>query len=406
VSTTASPAPAAETTVRALLPAVLEVREGDGDELAVTDTLLTELTPLDDLDRLLEGLADLLAAASAPATRRAYAADWADFARWSAEHHLEALPASPMTVGLYLQARQEHLALSSLLRRLAAIAVRHREARAPDPTRDPLVRTAVAGLRRTHPRRRPAGKRALVSAQLSVIASQLDARTHPFEPPAGGRARDAARAARRHQRAALAATRDRALLLLGYAAALRRSELVALTIGDVVEVPQGLQVHIAASKTDQTGIGVLVGIAHGHPAGTCAASCPVRAVADWRSALAAALGLAGPEDLPADAPLFRAIDRHGALGSPTGGPQAALTDRSVARIVQDAVALLGDAEQFPPAAFGGHSLRAGLVTELASRRVPAADIMRQTRHSSHAMVMRYIRPATLFDNNPTTLLGL
>lgn len=390
----------------ALLPAVLDPSAGDGDEATVTDALLDHVDIADNLTRLVGGLTDLLAAATAPATRRAYTTDWADFTSWTHTHRLDPLPAAPLTVALYLQDRADTLAVSSLLRRLSAIALRHREAHADDPTRDELVRRAVAGLRRTR-RTRPTGKRALVTAQLTTIATRLDARTRTPPPATGGGVRADGRAARRYNKTVLAAYRDRALLLLGYAAALRRSELVALTIGDVTAVDSdGLKIFIAHSKTDQTGLGAFVGVAHGHPAGTCTASCPVQAVTDWTYALADTLGLLDPTRLPAEGPLFRPIDRHGRLGSPTTGPDTPLSGRSVARIVQAAVALLDDPDRFPPAAFGAHSLRAGFVTQAGLTRIPIETVMRQTRHRSMATAMGYYRPASIFHNNPSAQLGL
>ncbi len=397
-----------------LLPAVLD---DDPGEAPVTDALL-EAVDLDvELAQLVEDLADLLEAATAAATRRAYAADWADFTDWAARYRLEVLPAEPRTVALYVTAHQDRLRPATLLRRLSAIAVAHRSGGHPSPAGHELVRRAVVGLRRKHGAR-PAGKSALVTAPLAVICTRLHARLGAVEdlrrriadlhdqPGAAAERRRVTASLRAARAAALRARRDRALLLLGYAAALRRSELVGLDAGDLVETEQGLQVFIARSKTDQTGLGDFVGVAHGHPTDSCAATCPIRAWTEWRDALHTELTNLG-EALHPDAPAFRPITRHGTIGTPGClDPHARLTGQSVALIVKDAVALLADPERYPPARYAGHSLRAGFATQAAAAGVPLDRIMRQTRHTSVAVALRYIRPGQIWQDNPSAALGL
>jgi len=350
-----------------LLPALAE---DDPDEAAVTNALLDTVDLPVELDELVEQLADLLEHATSAGTRRAYAADWADFTDWAGRHRLVALPAEPRTVALYVTAQQSRLRPATLLRRRSAIAVVHRGAGQPSPTGSELVRRAVAGLRRKHGAR-PAGKTALVTAPLSAICVRL----HALENDAGQLAAAAAALQqtagasqqRRHldqrlraaQATALRGRRDRALLLLGYAAALRRSELVALDVADLVETEHGLQVFVARSKTDQTGLGEFVGVAHGHPPDSCTITCPVRAWAGWRNALAGELEVLG-EPLHPLAPAFRPLTRHGQLGAP-GRPDAhgRLTGQSVALIVKAAVALLADPLAHPPERYAGHSLAPG-----------------------------------------------
>ena len=210
-----------------LLPAVLD---DDPDEAAVTDALLDAVDLSAELGALVEQLADLLEHATSAGTRRAYASDWADFGDWAGRHRLAPLPAEPRTVALYVAAAQDRLRPATLLRRLSAIAVAHRAAGQPSPTDHELVRRAVAGLRRKHGAR-PAGKAALVTAPLVAICGRL----HALEAAAGqisvGLAalerRPGAAAERRllagrlraARAAALRARRDRALLLVGCAAA-------------------------------------------------------------------------------------------------------------------------------------------------------------------------------------------
>lgn len=386
-----------------LLPAVFA---DDPDERLVTDTLLDRVDIVADLEHLIDGLADLLERAASPRTRRAYESDFAHFAGCAGAHGLTELPAMPQTIALYITAQQDSLRPASLLRRLSAIAVRHRGAGYDSPTSHELVRRAVAGLRRKHGAR-PAAKSALVTAQLAVICTRLHADTELRSP--GGDPlppRQAQRLARAAAATALKARRDRALLLVGYAAALRRSELVALDIGDLAEDADGLRVFIQRSKTDQEGLGDFVGIAHGHPADTCTATCPIRAWREWRNAIATAANTHF-DDLPSDSPAFRPVTRHGRLGTPADTDiNARLTGQSVALIVKNAVRLLGDPQRFPTANYAGHSLRAGFATQAAAAGVPLDRIMRQTRHTSVAIALRYIRQADVWTNNPSAALGL
>ena len=385
---------------RPLLPALIT---DDPDEQAVTESLLAGVDLEAELEGLVDGLADLLEHATAAATRRAYESDRAHFAGWANRLGLSALPAEPQTVALYLTAHENTLSPATLVRRLSAIAVAHREAGLPSPASHELVRRAVAGIRKKHGAR-PAAKTALVTAQLAVICTKLDREAtvsvDPLLP-----ARRQAQQTRVAAAAALRARRDKALLLVGYAAALRRSELVALDVDDLRDSDGGLTVFVARSKTDQAGLGDFVGIAHGHPPTTCTGTCPIRAWHNWRSALATA---AGGGELPPTSPAFRPITRHGHLGSPTDqlDQQARLTGQSVAAIVKRAVALLNEPTRFPPAQYAGHSLRAGFATQAAAVGVPLDRIMRQTRHASIAVAMRYIREADLWNNNPSAALGL
>lgn len=397
-----------------LLPALAD---DDPDEAAVTDALLEAVDLPADLAALVEGLADLLENATAVGTRRAYAADWAEFADWTARHRLEALPAEPRTVALYVTAQQDRLRPATLLRRLSAIAVAHRTAGHPSPTSAELVRRAVAGLRRKHGAR-PAGKTALVTAPLAVICGRLHAQETAADqlvaaaadlsgaPGAAAARRRLAGRVRAARAGALRARRDRALLLVGYAAALRRSELVALDLGDLTETEQGLQVFIARSKTDQAALGDFVGITHGHPVDSCTVTCPIRAWAGWRDMLGTELDRLG-EPLHPQAPAFRPLTRHRQIGVPGQlDPHARLTGQSVALIVKNAVALLDDPDRHPPQAYAGHSLRAGFATQAAAAGVPLDRIMRQTRHSSVAVALRYIRPGQIWHDNPSAALGL
>ena len=182
--------------------------------------------------------------------------------------------------------------------------------------------------------------------------------------------------------------RDRAVVLLSYAGALRRSEPAALLLGDLLWPEEGLVLTLGRSKTDQEGRGREVAIPRGrHPD-----TCPVRALELWLEA--AGLDRHAAED--AKTPLFRAIDRHGNIQP---GP---LHPNSIGEILKRAVTRAG----YAPAGYGGHSLRAGFCTQAARSGASAFTIMRQTGHRSVATLARYIREAELFRDAPASKLGL
>jgi integrase len=175
--------------------------------------------------------------------------------------------------------------------------------------------------------------------------------------------------------------RDRALLLLGFAGAFRRSELVVLDVGDVAIAREGAIVTVRRSKTDQEGAGQQVGV----PRGKQPASCSVRALLAWLELLDADAG-----------PIFRSVDRLGRI-RPTR-----LGDRDVARIVKRAAARA----DLDPRRYAGHSLRARLATSAAIAGVEERAIMAQTRHRSVAVARRYIRDGSLFRGNAAAAVGL
>ena len=292
--------------------------------------------------------------AKTPNTRRAYRADWADFTAWCRVHGRTPLPAVPETVALYLSALADHRKTSTLARRLSAISQAHQVAGYPSPTKDQSVRAVAAGLRRAQGTAQE-GKAPTVTADVRRMVDALPG--------------------------TLMGRRDRALLLLGFAGAFRRSELVALDVADVAERPEGLAVTIRRSKTDQEGAGRTVGI----PYGSHYESCPVRALRAWLAAAGIAHG-----------PLFQAIDRHGNL------LPGRLSAQGVARAVKRAAV----AAKLDPAKYAGHSLRAGLATAAAEAGVSERAIMAQTGHKSLPMVRKYIRGGSLWRENAAAEVGL
>jgi integrase len=292
-----------------------------------------------------------------PNSQRGYTADWRNFSAWCAAQGREALPASPETAALYMADRSATLANASLTRAIAAISRQHREAGFHSPNQDARFRQLMAGIRRRN-RAPQDAKQALLVEDLFAILKQI---------PGLGKSE-----AVEH--------RDRALLVLGFCGALRRSELVNLDVEDIRSAPEGIILTLRWSKTDQAADGVEIGI----PKGRKRATCPVTILRTWLDYAKIASG-----------PIFRPVQQNGKILN------RRLTDASVALIVKRHVGHAG----FAADAFSGHSLRAGLATSAAEAGQNEREIMNQTRHKSEKMVRRYIRKGNLFQGNVCGGLG-
>jgi integrase len=285
-------------------------------------------------------------AAQADNTRRAYRVGWNDFTTYCAQHGLQSLPATPQNVALYVTHLAERAKLATIRLYLAAIAERYRETGLPSPTAHDMVRRIVRGIART--KGSSQGRKSAVTLE-HLRAMLLEIR-----------------------RDNLKAKRDRALLLLGFAAALRRSELAELRIEDLRFEKRGLVVTIRRSKTDQEAEGAEIAV----PYVATRSICAVRAVKAWLESSAIV-----------DGHLFRSFDlRRQMLPTPIDG-------RDVANLVKKLASkarLDGD--------FSGHSLRAGFATSAAAAKASLDAIARTTRHKSLSVLMGYVRPAQAFDD--------
>ncbi len=284
-------------------------------------------------------------------TLKAYGSDWRQFEDWCWERGLIAIPAAPEAVATYLAA----LALagradSTITRHLAAIGWKHRQ----DGVAAPMARDT----------------RMLITDTLSGIRREQRAR--PTRKKAAITAKDLARMIALAEGQGIRALRDRAVLALCLAAALRRSELVALQLADVTMVDQGLKLRIGFSKTDQEGEGVEIAV----PAGRVLR--PVEHLNAWLRVRGGAAG-----------PLFTRI---GAQGQFTMEP---MSDRSVARLTQHYAKLTG----LDPTSVAGHSLRAGFLTEAARTRASIKKMQEVSRHKSVKVLLGYIRSAEMFDDH-------
>jgi len=283
--------------------------------------------------------ADYARANRAQNTMRAYRAAWRAFANWCAEHNYSALPADPLTVADYLAAAAQQHKASTLGVHVAAIRAAHKAAGQPDPTADERVAATMRGIRRVH--------------------GQPPAQREPLTL-------DDLRALIRACGDDLPGLRDKALLLVGFAAALRRSEIVALDV-EHIRLNGVLRVTLTRSKTDQEGKGVTKTI----PRLADPELCPVRALRAWLDEAGISSGA-----------IFRSVNRWGKV-------RARLSAYDVARIVKRRAQAAGlDARML-----AGHSLRAGFATTAALAGLDAVAVAEVTGHRNLNTLRRYIRAA-------------
>lgn len=289
-------------------------------------------------------------------TIRGYLSDWTDFASWAAAHGFCALPAEPATVALYLTDRSATLVAATLARRLAAISARHRDSNLPTPTRHPVVVATFRGIRRTIGTAQSPKDALLTADVIRIMAACPNT---------------------------LSGLRDKALLGISFAAALRRSESAALRVEDVQIDAVGMVLTIRRSKTDQEAQGRKVGIQRTiHPE-----TCPVRAVEAWLDAGRIRSGR-----------LLRAVDQAGRISD-------GLHPDSIGSLIKKAAERAGfTAEEV--ARLAGHSLRAGHVTQATLVDVPDHVIRQRTGHKSAKMLDRYRRQVDVFPRHPAASLGL
>lgn len=310
----------------------------------MTSTDLTSLPGVTEraLAELRDDVLAFAESSQAANTRRAYRAAWAAFCRWCQIHSQESLPASPQTVAAYLTAEaKDGRKVSTLNVKRAAISAAHRTANQADPTGAELVRLTMRGITRTL-RAAPTKKAPVTIVELRDLLARID-------------------------RSTLQGKRDAALLLVGFAGAFRRSELVALDVEDARFAKDELRLTVRQSKTDQEGNGVLKVI----PRLEDNELCPVVALRTWLDSAGLNSG-----------PMFRRFNKWGSMG-------ARLTDQTVAHVIKS----LAESAGLDPRQFSGHSLRAGFITSAAVAGVQAIDIAAQSGHRSLDVLRGYIRDA-------------
>jgi integrase len=313
---------------------------------------------------------DYASAATADNTRRAYARDWAHFTRWCRMKGTGPLPPSHQMIGLYLAdmaaptGGSPALSVSTIERRLSGLAWTFAQRGIPLDRKDRHIVTVLAGIRRRHARP-PVRKEAILAEDILAMVATL-----PFD---------------------LRGLRDRAILLLGYAGGLRRSEIVGLDVGKDdtqdsggwVEIMEKGAVLILDAKTGWREVEV--------GRGSTEQTCPIHALEQWLHFARIDFG-----------PVFVGISRDGSRARDTR-----LNDKHVARLIKRTVLDAGIRADLPQkerlGLFSGHSLRAGLAS---AAEVDERYVQKHLGHASAEMTRRYQRRRDRFRVNLTTAAGL
>jgi len=325
------------------------------------------------LEQLTERARGYVEAASSANTRRAYSADWKHFAGWCRRQGFALMPPDPQAVGLYITACASGTAtgdkkpnsVSTIARRLSSLSWNYAQRGQILDRKDRHIATVMAGIRNTHAAP-PRQKEAILPEDLIAMLETLD-------------------------RGSLRGLRDRAMLLIGFAGGLRRSEITGLDCGrNQTEDGRGwieiLDKGLLLTLRGKTGWReVEIG------RGSSDATCPVVALQTWLK-----LGRIG------HGPIFRRVTEQG-----KGVANERLNDQEVARLVKRAALAAGVRGDLPEGQrsglFAGHSLRAGLAS---SAEVDERHVQKQLGHASAEMTRRYQRRRDRFRVNLTKAAGL
>jgi len=272
-------------------------------------------------------------------TLRAYESDYRDFSSFCVKNNFSSLPADPKILSLYLTHLSQTFKFSTLKRRIASISVVHKLKGHYIDTKHPVIRENLLGIKRIKGSNQKAKKPILINDLKLIInaISKLNIKD-------------------------IRKTRDKAIILIGFAGGFRRSELVAIDNEDVEFVREGVKIFVKRSKTDQSGEGMTKAI----PSFDNAFYCPVLHLQDWL-----------------------------AKGKTKKGKIFPISDKSVALIIKKYANLAGlDGNKY-----AGHSLRSGFATSTAESGAEERNIMAMTGHKTTQMVRRYIQEANLFKNN-------
>lgn len=313
----------------------------------------TDLVPAADAETLAQDALRYAVQSHGAGTLKAYRSAYRAYNAWCETMQRDPLCADPSLIAIYIAHLAKRLSVSSIRVHLAAIVMAHRSAGKQLDLKHPTIAPVLEGVTRVK------GSSPGRQAEPAVI--------------------EAIQAMVRAQPATVIGLRNRALLLVGFGAALRRSELVFLKASDVRFHSKGVILTLQRSKTDQHGAGTMLAI----HAASDPLFCAAKALKDW-------FGVYSPTGN--DAPLFCSLTKS---HRPTG---QRLHDRMIARLIKESAKAAGLPN---PDRFSGHSLRSGLLTTAGENQEQLADIMRQSRHQSTEVALNYIRPSDLWKNNIT-----
>ncbi len=279
-----------------------------------------------------------LKSSKASNTLRAYKADYKDFAAFCSKHGFKSMPSEPKIISLYLTHLSQTSKFSTLKRRIASISVIHRLSGHYIDTKHPMITENLMGIKRAKGSYQKAKKPILINDLKSII--------------------DVIDKDKNEKRK----TKNKALILIGFAGGFRRSELVGILFEDIDFVIEGVKIFIKRSKTDQSGEGMTKGI----PYFSNSEYCPVIALKNW---------------------LEKSKIKSGKIFD--------MSDKNVALCIKKYTSIAG----LDPNKYSGHSLRSGFATSAAELGAEERDIMAMTGHKTTQMVRRYIQEANLFKNN-------
>ena len=278
-------------------------------------------------------------------TLRAYKADFKDFALFCQQNDLNSMPSEPKIITLYLTHLSKSSKYSTLKRRLASISVIHRLNGHYLDTKHPVITENLLGIKRVKGTYQKAKKPILIN-DLKAIINAINKDKNQINR-----------------------SKNKALLLVGFAGGFRRSELVAIFLDAVEFVPEGVKIFVRRSKTDQSGEGMTKGI----PYFSSPDYCPVISLKDWI--------------------------QEGKINS---GKIFDMSDKNVALTIKKYAAIAGLDQN----KYSGHSLRSGFATSTAELGAEERSIMAMTGHKTTQMVRRYIKEANLFKNNALNKIKL
>jgi len=271
-------------------------------------------------------------------TLRAYKADYNDFASFCIKHGFKSMPTDPKILSLYLTHLSKKSKYSTLKRRLASISVVHKLSGHYIDTKHPMITENLMGIKRVKGSHQKAKKPILIN-DLKLIVNEIDKDKNEKRK-----------------------SKNKALILVGFAGGFRRSELVSILYEDVDFVSEGVKIFVKRSKTDQSGEGMTKGI----PYFSNPNYCPVISLKNW---------------------IEKSGIKHGKIFE--------MSDKTVALTIKKYAAIAGlDSNKY-----SGHSLRSGFATSTAELGAEERSIMAMTGHKTTQMVRRYIQEANLFKNN-------
>ncbi len=300
-----------------------------------------------------------LKASKAANTVRAYKSDFNDFALFCVKNGFKSLPTDPKIVSLYLtHLSTKNTKISTLKRRLVSIGVIHKLKGHYLDTKHPSIIENIMGIKRRKGSKQNGKKPLLINSLKSIINVIDELDTEEIKK-----------------------SRDRSIILIGFAGGFRRNEIVSLDYDDLDFVSEGLKINIKRSKTDQFGEGSVKGL----PYFDNVQYCPVLSIQKWIEVTKINTG-----------PLFRRFKKGLKLS------EKRLTDQTVALLIKEYLQLAGiDSKNY-----SGHSLRSGFATTAAEAGAEERTIMAMTGHKSPEMVRRYIKEANVFKNNALNKIKL